>query len=224
VERPPRDAAGPPPFDEAAAAWLAAFGADVGAVGVVPFAPATYKEVLDGALALGHAAGRLPEAMRVLADGEARLRRLRDRLGLARWDRGVVALTAVAVVEAAEPLRIAGRWVPDLVRHAGGRAVLAEAGAPSRDVPWAALVEADPDVLVVAPREGAEAEAREAVRVLAARPEWPCLRAVRAGRVFALDGARLLYRPGPTLVEAAGRLAALLHPERCVEPEASHRR
>lgn len=204
----------PPPcrpfvlFPEAAAAWLAAFGAadaHPAALGVV-FAPATYKEVLDGALVLGRAAGRFPEAMRVVADGEARLRRLRDRLGLARRDRAHEALPRVAVVAQAEPFTLAGRWVPDLVAHAGGRAVLAEAGQPAVAVSWAALAGADPDVIVAAPGD---------LCVLEAHPAWAHLRAVRTGRVLAeaFDGA-LRDCPGPGLVDAAERLAALLHPDR----------
>ncbi|HLT47605.1 MAG TPA: hypothetical protein VK002_10285 [Rubricoccaceae bacterium] len=210
------------PFREAAAAWLAAFGApdaDPSALGV-PFAPATYKEVLDGALALGRAAGRLPQAMRVLAEGEARLRRLRDRLGITRRDRGGEGLPRVAVIVQADPLTLAGRWMPDVVAHAGGRPVLVEAGQPDRAVPWPALAEAD--VLVVAPDGREEVEGQAVLRALAAHPAWRGHAAVRAGRVAVFEGA-LLHRPGPNLVEAAERLAALLHPEPA-EPEGSDRR
>ena len=197
---------------------MTAFGADAAeaeaAARAAPFAPTTFKEVLDGALALGHAAGRLSEAMRVLAEGERRLRCLRDRLGLARRDRAAEALPTVAVIEGTGPLVLAGRWIPDLVRHAAGRPVLAEAGAPAHEVPWATFVKSDPDVIVVALREGAEPRADDELQVLANRPGWSRLRAVRDGRVFVFDDPGLFYRPGPSLVGAAERLAAVLHPER----------
>ena len=195
------------PEPEAAAAWLAAFGvpgADPAALGVA-FAPATYKQVLDGALALGRAAGRLPEAIRVLAEGEARLRRLRDHLGLTRRDREAGGLPRVAVIERLDPLTLAGRWVPDLVAHAGGRSVLVASGEPSLVVSAAALADAEVDALVVLSSEDSQV-----------------LRDVSVGRVYAFPPALLLV-PGPNLIAAAEALAAALHPE-AVEPEGSDRR
>jgi iron complex transport system substrate-binding protein len=221
----PRSVAFPPRCAEAAGAWLAAFGAPTAAPAAlgIAFAPTTYKEVLDGALALGRAAGRLPEAMRVLAEGEARLRRLRDRLGLARPDRAREGLPRVAVIERHDPLTLAGRWVPDLVAHAGGRPVLVEPGQPSAAVPMATLAATEPDVLVVAPLGHTKGDVRAALRALERLPGWDRLAAVRGGRVFVIEGT-LLYPPGPGLVAAAEQLAAALHPERFPEPEANHRR
>jgi iron complex transport system substrate-binding protein len=206
---------------EAAAAWLAAFGAHdtaPAALGVA-FAPATFKQVLDGALALGRAAGRLPEAMRVLAEGEARLQRVRDRLGLGRADREGEGLPRVAVVGRLQPLVLAGRWVPDLVAHAGGRAVLTAPGQPARPASWDEVIGVDPDVLVLALRGRPAEAAREDLRRLTALPEWSRL---RTRRVLAFEGA-LLRSPGPGLVEAVERLAAALHPG-MAEPEGSDRR
>src|SRR5690606_16830913 len=63
--------------------WLVAFGAGAGG-GTAAFAPTTFKEILDAALRLGRAAGRMPEAMAVIGEGERRLRALHDRLGRRR--------------------------------------------------------------------------------------------------------------------------------------------
>ncbi|NNF57548.1 MAG: ABC transporter substrate-binding protein [Rhodothermaceae bacterium] len=49
---------------------------------VFDFAPTTFKQVVDQALALGRAAERFPEAMHMIAQGELELRTLRDRLQL----------------------------------------------------------------------------------------------------------------------------------------------
>jgi iron complex transport system substrate-binding protein len=42
---------------------------------------------------------------------------------------------------------------------------------------------------------------------LAARAEWPRMRAVRAGRVAVVDGNRYFNRPGPRLADSAEILA-----------------
>jgi iron complex transport system substrate-binding protein len=183
--------------------WLAAFGVP-GWSGTVEFAPGTFKEVLDAALRLGRAAGRMPEAMAVVGEGERRLRALHDRLGRRRD--GALAgrdTPTVVVLAAAEPLTVAGRWVPDLVEMAGGEPVAL--GTRPGDVAWEALRSADPDVLVLAGQPD--------LAPLSTRPGWDDLAAVRAGRVYAFGKAPSLLHPGPTLYDAVEKLAALLHPD-----------
>jgi iron complex transport system substrate-binding protein len=55
-------------------------------------------------------------------------------------------------------------------------------------------------------RTGREAASLERLR------GWSALRAVRAGRFYAVDGHQYFNRPGPRLVESAEILAELLHP------------
>ena len=115
----------------------------------------------------------------------------------------------VACVEWTEPLMAAGNWVPELVGLAGGENVLGRAGEHS---PWLCaeeLTASRPDVIVVMPcgfdlkRTVAES------RVLADVPGWSELPAVRAGRVYAVDGNAYFNRPGPRLVESAELLSEL---------------
>lgn len=167
-------------------------------------APTTFKQVLDVALHLGRLAGCMPAAMPYVARHEARLQELRQHLGLhKRTD--TATLPMVACLAATAPLSAAGRWVPELVELAGGRAVLAEAGRPSAPVTWDALQAADPDVIVVASAGG--------LRHLTEAPAGRTLAAVRAGRVYLCDAA-YFDRPGPRLYRAVELLAAVLHPGR----------
>lgn len=177
---------------------------------VVAHAPMTFKAMLDAALAIGRAAGCLEGAMRTLAAGEARLRRLHAALGIdLRGDDA--GRPRVACVEWTDPLMTAGHWMPDVVRLAGGRSVLAEGGVPSRYMDPARLWDEDPDVLCVMPCGRTEAQARADLAALAARPGWADLRAVRAGRVHVFDGDALFNRPGPRLYDSVERLARALH-------------
>ena len=120
---------------------------------------------------------------------------------------------SVACVEWIEPPMAAGHWMPELVALAGGRALLAETGAPSRWISLEELAAADPDRIVVLPCGFDLARTRRELPALSERPEWRALRAVREGRAFLADGHRLMNRPGPGLVDSLEVLVEILHPD-----------
>ena len=124
----------------------------------------------------------------------------------------------VAVVEWMDPIHLAANWVPELVEAAGGEYGLVEAGTRSSEVPWRRVVEYDPEVLIVAPCGVSAAATERRVDELSCRPGWADLTAVRESRVHALDGSAYLNRWTPRLVDAAERLAAVLHPEAVGSP------
>jgi iron complex transport system substrate-binding protein len=119
----------------------------------------------------------------------------------------------VACIEWIDPLMAGGNWMPELVTMAGGVNVFGEAGRHSPYLTWQQLCERDPDVIVVLPCGWDIAKARQEMGPLIARPEWPHLRAAKAGRVFLTDGNQYFNRPGPRLVESLEILAEVLHPE-----------
>ena len=107
----------------------------------------------------------------------------------------------------------AGNWVPELVAIAGGQPLFGESGSHSPWLEWEALRDADPDVLVLMPcgfdlaRTEAEAERLHALEGFGE------LRAVREGRVAAVDGNAYFNRPGPRLADSAEILAEIFHPD-----------
>jgi iron complex transport system substrate-binding protein len=124
----------------------------------------------------------------------------------------------VACIEWLEPLMVAGHWMPDVVEMAGGRPVLGTAGAPTEPVKWAAVREADPDVLALMPCGFSVDETRRDLHYLTERPGWDALSAVQDRRAALLDGNAYFNRPGPRLYRAIELLASVLHPQ-AVEPE-----
>lgn len=119
----------------------------------------------------------------------------------------------VVCLEWADPLMAAGYWMPELVRMAGGDALLAEPGKHSPPITSGDLRRAGPDVLVIAPCGFDLSRAREDLPVLASRPDWENLTAVRQGRVYLADGNQYFNRPGPRLADTLEILAEILHPE-----------
>src|SRR5215471_1675372 len=137
------------------------------------------------------------------------------RAGLGRWVELLAGAKRPTVVclEWTDPIFPMGNWGPELVDHAGGRCVLGNAREHSATAPWQAVIDADPDVLIVAPCGfGLDRAARD-MPSLTARPGWSTLRAVRAGQVYVADGDRYFNRSGPKVFETIRILAEILHPE-----------
>ena len=179
--------------------------------GVFSMQPRTLKAVLDMALRLGTRLGHARDAMRVIAEREKRLHRLQRRLEYDRRTADPDALPTVACIEWLDPLMIAGHWTPDLVEMAGGRAVLADAGAPSEPLAFDALRDADPDVIVILPCGFSIEQTRRDLPALTNRSGWSSLRAVQTSRVALLDGNAYFNRPGPRLYRSIELLSAVLH-------------
>jgi iron complex transport system substrate-binding protein len=126
----------------------------------------------------------------------------------------------VLVLDWVEPLFVAGNWVPDLVRAAGGEPALSVSGHPSRRISLDELEACRPDLIVVAPcgldLETARRQAEELGRSLRigrlSRASGPreADAAETVVRIIAFDGRVWFSRPGPRLVEGAEALAAWL--------------
>jgi iron complex transport system substrate-binding protein len=113
----------------------------------------------------------------------------------------------VLFLEWTDPPMSAGHWIPELVELAGGVPVLADPLRNSRRLQWAEIAEADPDAIVVAPCGFGIEQTRAAIAMLNDNATWRELRAVRAGRVLAMDGNAYASRPGPRLVDTAEIIA-----------------
>jgi iron complex transport system substrate-binding protein len=179
--------------------------------------PARIVSLLPNALAdvwtdIAHVAEALDAADRgtsLIAGLQGRIQAIAERVRTAP-DR-----PTVACLEWIEPLMAAGNWVPELVELAGGVNLFGSAGKHSPWMSWEDLCRRDPDVIVALPCGLDRRRTRQELELLAAKPEWPHLTAVRGKRVFVTDGNQYFNRPGPRLVESLEILAEMLHPGYC---------
>lgn len=95
-----------------------------------------------------------------------------------------------------------GSYLTELVNIAGGRNVYDSIPEPSPQIAFEDLAKRDPDAILSTP---------QGVQRILADAAWKNLRAVRTGRVLAVD-TTLVFRPSVRLGEAALSLARLLHP------------
>lgn len=163
--------------------------------------PRTLSEALEAFRTLGAVLG-LPAA------GEALVREFtaaQRRIGEAVAALGPAPRPRVLFCVMVNPLVVAGPHTVahDLVEAAGGDNVVPP--GPSRYPTWGmeSVLAADPDVIVASPHPG-EPEPS------AVFGSWRELRAVRAGRVAAVD-PDWVHRPGPRMVLGLTALAEALH-------------
>ncbi len=174
-------------------------------------------EDLEGIFACIERAG---EALGVPERGRREAARLREELEAIRTRVAaqVRARPRVFLCEWLDPLFCGGHWVPEMVEAAGGRDVFGAPRQPSWRLSWDELVAADPDAIVLAP---CGFDAQETVRRF---PEftvdrrWERLRAVRDGRLYAVDANSYFSRPGPRVVDGVRLLASILHGEEVAGP------
>jgi iron complex transport system substrate-binding protein len=157
---------------------------------------------------------RVSEALGVPERAEALIDSLTQRLNAIRDQARDLSRPSVAAIEWLGPLMAGGNWMPELIEIADGRSLFARAGEHSDWLEWATLVEADPEVILLLPCGFKIAQTIRDLNLLTANPAWPNLRAVKAGRVYLIDGHHFFNRPGPRLVESAEIVAEILHPDR----------
>lgn len=169
-------------------------------------------DVFECIYAVGRATDRESQADELVMDLKARLGAVDGAVADAD------SRPRVAVIEWMDPVHIAGNWVPELVELAGGEYGLAAPGQRSVEAEWSTIVEYAPEIMIVAPCSYPVERTRERFSELAMRDGWATIPAVRAGRVYGMDGSSYLTRWSPRLVDAAERLAALIHPALVGDP------
>jgi iron complex transport system substrate-binding protein len=170
---------------------------------IVPLDASTIEGMFEDLRHVAAALGREETAVRVIEDLRDRLAAVAQAVAGHPWPR-------VACLEWLDPLFNAGHWVPEQVRIAGGEDVLGTAGARSREILWADVLAALPEIVIAmpcgwdAPRAAREAEA---------------LGPIRGARVIGVDGAAYFSRPGPRLVDGVELLASIFHPGTVAAPD-----
>lgn len=179
-------------------------------VSVVRLEPTSVEGILNSISTVGAMTEAEDAAVDVVEELRERLRAV-EEIVVGRRDHGF-APPRVAALEWLDPPFSVGRWVPEQVRLAGGWELLGREAEPPAATSWDAVRETDPEVLVLMP---AGLHLPETIRAWTDAPRpagWAELRAVRDGRVFALDGAAHFSRPGPRIVDGIEVLAELFDP------------
>lgn len=176
---------------------------------VVALNPTRLEDLFADIERVARVTGRLDQAEFYVAQLRGRVAAVRERT----WSIDPERRPVVGCIEWTEPLMLAANWMPDLIELAGGTQPFTRAGVHSTCSSWDDFFAADPDCVILMPCGFDLQRTLVEARKLDRRPEWARLKAVRTGRVFAVDGNAYFNRSGPRLVESLEILARLLHPQ-----------
>ena len=175
---------------------------------VITLHPQRLADLFDALRSIATAAGVSLDAERVISRLTARIDAVQTRSEAVGSPR-----RRVAILEWLDPPFSSGHWNPELVRLAGGVEVLGQEGKPSRRLSWKEVIDARPEVVLIACcGYDLDATMRD-VAQLPAVPGWLELPAVKNGRVYVSDGSQYFNRPGPRLVDSLEILAHAVAPD-----------
>jgi iron complex transport system substrate-binding protein len=176
--------------------------------------PQDLGDVWRDILWVGEQTCRGPEAEKLLDQIGQRLGALEQQIDAS------APRARVAFLEWLQPFYVSGHWVPEMIHRAGGEDVFGRARTPSFRIHLQDVVEAEPDILLLAPCGYTANQARDEYGSLDLPDQWNAIPAVRNNRVYALEAGSYFSRSGPRLFTGMEIFAKIFQPAVSVSPEA----
>ncbi|HSA97917.1 MAG TPA: cobalamin-binding protein [Candidatus Nitrosotenuis sp.] len=171
---------------------------------VVVIDPHTIEDILDSVLMIAQKIGRDEEGKRLVKSLKERIAFVKSRH---------VSHPSVLCIEWIDPFFTSGHWVPQMIEIAGGTNLVSATGEHSRRMTIDEVEKADPDIIVMMPCGfDTKRTAAECAAVLKENGRWKSLRAVKDGRVFAVDANSYFSKPSIRTITGIEILAKTIHP------------
>jgi iron complex transport system substrate-binding protein len=116
------------------------------------------------------------------------------------------------LMEWVDPPFCSGHWGPELVEIAGGHDPLGRKHQPSVQIEWREVLDARPEIIVLALCGYDVDRAWRDHELLRSFPKFDSLPAAQSGNVYLVDASAYFVRPGPRIADSAEILAGILHP------------
>ena len=118
----------------------------------------------------------------------------------------------VLLMEWVDPPFCSGHCGPDLVEIAGGCDPSGRKHQPSVQIRWQEVLDARPDIIVLALCGYDIDRARRDYEILRRFPGFDSLPAAQCGEIYVVNASAYFARPGPRIVDSLEILAGILHP------------
>lgn len=102
--------------------------------------------------------------------------------------------------------------MPELIEIAGGTNIISSPGKHSPKIELKRILEEQPAKIVIAPCGFRVYQTMNDINLLALKPEWRKLNAVKNNEVYVVDGNSYFNRPSHRIVDSLEVLASVIHP------------
>jgi iron complex transport system substrate-binding protein len=116
------------------------------------------------------------------------------------------------LMEWVDPPFCSGHWGPELMEIAGGHDSLGRNHQPSAQIDWREVIDARPEIMVLALCGYDINRARCDYELLRSFPGFDSIPAAHDGEIYLVDASAYFARPGPRIVDCLEILAGILHP------------
>jgi iron complex transport system substrate-binding protein len=178
---------------------------------VVNLEPSSLSDIFENIREVATACGVAERAEGVIANLLARVAAVRERAAQ------VADRPRCFLMEWVDPPFCSGHWGPELVEIAGGYDPLGRKHERSVQISWDQVLEARPEVMVLALCGYDVARAQRDFSLLRTYAGFESIPAARNDRIYAVDAGALFARPGPRMVDSLELLAGILHPKKFSE-------
>ncbi|HEU0276003.1 MAG TPA: cobalamin-binding protein [Candidatus Udaeobacter sp.] len=173
---------------------------------VVNLEPTSLSEIFDGIRRVAEICGVPARAKKLMASFRQRVEMVRSRAKKASHR------PRCFLMEWVDPSFCSGHWAPELMEIAGGYDPLGRKHRPSAEIDWRQVINAQPEIIVLALCGYDIHRARRDYELLRSFPDFKSLPAAIRGQVYLVDANAYFARPGPRIVESLEILAGILHP------------
>ena len=178
---------------------------------LVNLEPTSLSDIFENIRHVAQACGVLERAERVIANLSARVEAVRERAAQ------IADRPRCFLMEWVDPLFCSGHWGPELVEIAGGHDPLGRKHQPSAQIDWEQVLDASPDIIVLALCGYDVDLARRDYELLKKFPGFDSLPAARSRDIYLVNASAYFARPGPRIVDSIEILAGILHPKQFPE-------
>ena len=173
---------------------------------LVNLEPSSLSDIFEDIRQVAGACAGLGRAEEVISNLSARVEAVRDRAAkLGNRPR-------CFLMEWVDPPFCSGHWGPELVEIAGGRDPLGRKHQPSAQIEWQRVLDARPEIIVLALCGYDVDLAQRDYELLKGFPGFASLPAARNGEIYLVNASAYFARPGPRIVDSLEILAGILHP------------
>lgn len=117
---------------------------------------------------------------------------------------------SIVVLESLLPLKVMGKWVPELVYNAGGEALFNQKENEAIEISMLELQNIDADGIIISLKDKTLTEVRAELEKVIGTEEWQILKSVQKGNVFISEGKSSFHVAGEEIIETGEMIAEIL--------------